>query len=633
MEPSYLDVDELNYELTIRGFTKTLNMRLGTKILRDSLLKETKGESEVPGLTDPVYFESEFQIASAKLDEVDKSLQSNIQRLSPEEIKQFETKLRHIKGRLERLLNNEKNVEDIKFLMDRTNGFLDRLFLKKRFPAAKTNLPDVSKNISTLTSNLSLLDEAAGYQKVSNDSQGRITNDESELVDVLGDISDFNIMGGKETSIENAEINKDFLSETPCSVPQSSGWGISPIPNRDSLLRTVQDKNFIASIPTRLYETDNSLGAVPKGSTNSNLTSSTLNNSSYVSAINRTHIPVPNSVRNVQFKNTPEIIGGPRNLFPPNKNQFIPQPRPTGQFIRPMYQIQKRQDIPINQNQGYPGQHQSGAVRPTYVPKTNPNYYDSIFSKHPVANQNLNIHPNYNQFFPVDNRMNDYPEIPSQVANAYQNYNQFFPEPNQPNNYPEDPRQQPFQEPQGGNQAVDQMNRPRSASCRYRSPVASWNLVFSGNSSGKSLNDFLSQVQMYARADGVNNDELLRAAVYLFVGPALTWYRAYGPRFISWAHLVQTLRQEFLPYDYDYGLLREIEQRKQGKGESFAMFLANMEMMYRGLQYTIVPEQQMIDTIMRNLLPYYAEKLVMCNIVSIRIYHCIVEGSRIFSLE
>lgn len=619
MEPSYLDVDELNYELSIRGFAKTLNIRMGTRILREALLKEYKGGSESPGMTDPALFESEFQIASSKLDEVDKSLQSNIQGLSPEEMKQFETKLRHIKGRLERLLNNGNNVEDVKFLIERIKGFLDRLFLKKRFPSAKTNLSEVSKNISTISSSVPLSDGATGYQALDN-SQEKVMDEESEPVDVVGDMSDFNVMGGKETSIENSELNKDILNETPRSMPQSSSWGLSPIPNRDSLLRTVQDKNFIASIPTGNIETNRSLGAIPKGSMGGNLTSSTLNNSSYISAINRTQTPgQSNVVRNVQFKNTPEVIKGPRNLFAPNQpNQFIPPP--SGQHVRPMFQIQRRTDIPTNQSQGYPVQHRPNTVRPAYVTRNNPNpnYYDGIFSKQPVTNTN-SYAQNYNQFFPADNRINNYMEIPRQVPNASQNYNQFFPEAHQNGNYPEvsHPVQQ-YHEQQREDRAPEQINEPRGANCRYRSPVASWNLVFSGNASGKSLNDFLSQVQMYARADGVSNVELLRAAVYLFAGPALTWYRAYGPRFNSWEHLVQTLRQEFLPYDYDYGLLREIEQRKQGKGESFAMFLANMEMMYRGLQHTIVPEQQMIDTIMRNLLPYYAEKLVMCDIGSIR---------------
>lgn len=624
MEPSYLDVDELNYELVIRGFAKTLNMRMGTKVLREALLKESKGELDPPGMTDSENFDLEFKIASSKLDEIDKSLVSNILRLSPEEVKQIETKLRHIKGRLERLLNNESCNDDVGFLIERARGFLDRLFLKKRFPEAKNNPSlDVSKNINTLSSSFQLLDEAAGYQETTKGSKIGSTNEESDLIDVMGDLSDFNIMGGEERSIGIHELNKESYNQAPLSVPQFSSWGISPIPNRDTLLRTVQDKNFLASIPNQITEPNPSLGAIPKVSVNNNLTSSTLNDTSYISAINRTQTPGQNNgIKNVHFRNTPEIIRGPRNLFPANKPQLIQPPRLTGQSIRPMYQIQKHPNVSINQNHGYPVQHQSSGVRPTYVTNSNPNpsYYDGIFSKQPVVNSNLSAHSNYNQFFPVENRLNNYPEVPRQVPNIYENYNHFFPEAYQRNHYPEVPRQmQQFQEPGLDVQDPEQlMNRPQGARCRYRSPVASWNLVFSGNSSGKSLNDFLSQVQMYARADGVSNLELLRAAVYLFTGPALTWYRAYGPRLVSWEHLVQTLRQEFLPYDYDYGLLREIEQRKQGKGESFAMFLANMEMMYRGLQYTIVPEQQMIDTIMRNLLPYYAEKLVMCHIVSIR---------------
>lgn len=619
MEPSYLDVDELNYELEIRGFAKTLNMRMGTKVLREALLKETKGESGCPGMTEPARFEFEFHIASSKLEEIDKILMSVVHRLTPEEVKQNETKLRHIKGRLERLLNNKEHAEDIGFLIERTRGCLDRLFLQKRFPSAKTNPLDISRTVNTISSSLPLLDEATGYQIVGENTQTRSRDDVSDFIDVMGDISDFNVMGGKETSIEFSESNKECSSQNQLVVPPPSNWGISPIPNRDSLLRTVQDKNFLASIPNQQHLPCQSLGAIPKGSVNTNVTSSTLNDTSYVSAINNTGPAGNIGGKNVRFRNTPEVIGVPRQLFP--TQQFMETPKSTYQQIRPVNQIQQRPSIPINQNLGYSGnfQRRSNVVPSTHgtLNNSNPNYYDGIFSKQPVANSNVNNYRDYNQFFPT---ANNNAGVPRPVQNTYQNYNQFFPEALQQNNYAEVPRQgQQYQEFQlADQQGLDYVNRPPGASLRYRSPVASWNLVFAGNSSGKSLNDFLSQVQMYARADGVSNAELLRSAVYLFTGPALTWYRAYGPRIVSWEHLVQTLRQEFLPYDYDYGLLREIEQRKQGKGESFAMFLANVEMMYRGLQHKIVPEQQMIDTIMRNLLPSYAEKLVMCNIGSIR---------------
>lgn len=616
MEPTHLDVDELNYELEIRGFAKTHNVRLGTKTLRDALLKESKGESEIPRMTDPAQFELEFKTASLKLDEIDSNLSSVLHRLSSEEVKQFETKLRHIKGRLERLLNNKDNVEDVKFLLDQARGCMDHLFLQKHVPGAKTNPLDASKSINTVSPHLSILNEAS------------TTNEESEIIDVLGELSDFNIMGGNENSVEYTENDRELRDLLgPISDPISSTRGISPIP-RNSLLRTVQNRNFVASIPNQMGTGNRYTGTIPKVSLNKSFTSSTLNNSSYVSAINRPETTnVNNTVKNVQFKNTPEIIDSnpiiSRNLFNTNRLQpVLINETP----IRPRYHTQKLTTNPTDPN-FLRAQNQSSSVVPPINPtqnKSGSSYYDGIFSKQPVTNSNFNIRESYNQFFPAAQQRNIYPVPHRQGQNTYQNYNQFFPEANHQNIFPRMYAQVPIQveqypEPQlYEQQAPGQLNRPRGASCRYRSPVASWNLVFSGNSAGRSLNDFLSQVQMYARADGVSDIELLRAAVYLFSGPALTWYRAYGTRFVSWEHLVQTLRQEFLPYDYDYGLLREIEQRKQGKGESFAMFLANMEMMYRGLQHTRIPEQQMIDTLMRNLLPYYAEKLVMCNVASVR---------------
>lgn len=62
------------------------------------------------------------------------------------------------------------------------------------------------------------------------------------------------------------------------------------------------------------------------------------------------------------------------------------------------------------------------------------------------------------------------------------------------------------------------------------------------------------------------------------------------------------MKSMFLDPDYDYELLQEINHRKQGQGESFGVYIANMEMLYRQLEFIQVPEQLKLDTIIRNMI-------------------------------
>lgn len=150
---------------------------------------------------------------------------------------------------------------------------------------------------------------------------------------------------------------------------------------------------------------------------------------------------------------------------------------------------------------------------------------------------------------------------------------------------------------------------------RGRNPVAEWNITFSGDNKDMSLNDFLSQVTLMARAEKVSHNDLLSSAIYLFTGSAKIWYRAFYPYYRSWNELVVGLKTQFLPVDYDFWLLKELDQRRQGEQENFGIYFAAMEMLFRNLSYRM-EEQQKLDIVMRNMLPMYAERLALEDIVS-----------------
>lgn len=159
-------------------------------------------------------------------------------------------------------------------------------------------------------------------------------------------------------------------------------------------------------------------------------------------------------------------------------------------------------------------------------------------------------------------------------------------------------------------------NRPQAAYRNRRNPVAEWNIFFSGDNKEMSLNDFLSQVSLFARAEHLSDNDLLTSAVYLFKGSAYTWYRAFYPYYNSWAQLVAGLKEQFLPVDYDFWLLRELEQRRQGESENFGIYCAAMEMLFRNLSYNM-SERQRLAIVMRNMSPVYAERLALEDIRSL----------------
>lgn len=146
-------------------------------------------------------------------------------------------------------------------------------------------------------------------------------------------------------------------------------------------------------------------------------------------------------------------------------------------------------------------------------------------------------------------------------------------------------------------------------------PISKWSIKFSGES-GLSLQDFFSQVGILSVAERASNDDLLRSAIYLFEGNAKTWYMASRLKMHTWEDLVRGLKEQFLPRDYDYWMMKDIENRYQKMGESFGLYLSHMEIMFQQLANP-VPDAQKLAILMRNILPSYADRLALVDVVSL----------------
>lgn len=148
-------------------------------------------------------------------------------------------------------------------------------------------------------------------------------------------------------------------------------------------------------------------------------------------------------------------------------------------------------------------------------------------------------------------------------------------------------------------------------------PVMKWDLKFSGDPKGLSLNAFLERVDELTVARNVGKVQLFREACDLFVGKALVWFRANRDIVKSWEELVTHLRLEFQPVNYDERLLEEIKRRTQGVDESMGIYVAIMSNMFSRLSDSL-SEERKLSILCRNILPFYQTQLGLTEIDSVQ---------------
>jgi hypothetical protein len=147
-------------------------------------------------------------------------------------------------------------------------------------------------------------------------------------------------------------------------------------------------------------------------------------------------------------------------------------------------------------------------------------------------------------------------------------------------------------------------------------PIHTWGVSFNGEENGMTVNQFLERVEELSVARNATNRDLFNAAIDLFSGKALIWYRSVRSRLSDWDEVVQLLKQEFLPPDFDELLWDEIKGRLQGKSESITIYVAVMETLFARLSRPPA-EITKVKTIRRNLLPCYLNQLSITEVVTV----------------
>jgi hypothetical protein len=141
-------------------------------------------------------------------------------------------------------------------------------------------------------------------------------------------------------------------------------------------------------------------------------------------------------------------------------------------------------------------------------------------------------------------------------------------------------------------------------------------VTFSGDDRS-NLQNFIQDIEFRAKTEGCSLEELRRSALYLFSGPARKWYQAFGDEYPTWQELVEELKLYYISPNNDSRVRRYIDSRRQKRYEPFLAYLADMELSFKKLSYQ-VSESEKVQTLKDNLNPYFAEKMVLTEVTTMR---------------
>ncbi|XP_048004297.1 uncharacterized protein LOC125240446 [Leguminivora glycinivorella] len=144
--------------------------------------------------------------------------------------------------------------------------------------------------------------------------------------------------------------------------------------------------------------------------------------------------------------------------------------------------------------------------------------------------------------------------------------------------------------------------------------INSLNLKFKGDTCVRS---FLSRLEELRVARRISENRIYRGFPEILEGPALSWFRSQRTDLLSYREVVSALREEFDIPDLDHLLLQEIRNRTQAKSETIVYFVSTMLGMYDRLSRQ-VPEEDKLDTLMRNIRPEFSKDLALHDVRSIK---------------
>lgn len=147
-------------------------------------------------------------------------------------------------------------------------------------------------------------------------------------------------------------------------------------------------------------------------------------------------------------------------------------------------------------------------------------------------------------------------------------------------------------------------------------PVRDWGLKFTGKKGDMSFSTFLERVENNRRSRGISRALLFRDAVDLFEGDAYTWYNMVKDWATDWSSLIELMREQFLPENFDRDLFEEIKRRTQGDHESIGLYIASMKGLFNKMTKSVAEETQ-FEIILERIDPYYQPLIAFTKISNI----------------
>jgi Retrotransposon gag protein len=575
IDPNDLTIDELEYELCIRGLVVVRNRRNNCISLRRALLGEQTGARTTPAF--------------------------------PEYLLEYRDELVAVQEKIDELFQvvSDAETSDNAMLKNQLKSRFSHLVLRfRRINPDQVNVPEFSEAARGI--------EQLGHRLIdlAMDRRPGPIRRENPGAEQLGRAS----AGADNVQIDSGQ-HASQVGHSTMVAPQSRRVQVRTPTNADLIdlsmeERETTEQRFSNRIDWwTLNETELNMTGASHQSAHSMVTSPESNREATTPDLAQT--TRSNTATRTVHENREQVSGTPRIPTRRPNNQIPGHPGNTF-LIHSAKETQTDNQLPVQRlnfsQAAWAQNNATGATQkvPSHLATAIPQQQVQFQSQQQFQSQILQKPRFQPQFDPQSLPRTRY------LTNDYSNSQSFGPT--------DEPKQfQTFYQP--NKQFHSQTNYPpanysvTSGESRRRGEVFRWRISFKGDETGLSLNDFLSQAEDLSVAAGMSPNDLRHSMIHLLEGSALIWYRAFNHNYQTWEDLKTALRREYLPFDYEHFLRQDIEQRTQGNNEPFSTFLASMELLFRKLSRP-PPESEKIEILRRNMNPELAKQLSIYEIFS-----------------
>lgn len=628
MDPNYLSLDELKYELSLRGIVNVSTRRRMVSALEEWLRREKIGLATRPTTSNMFNSLDEIQVCFASLHDINEQIKNAPRPLDQSLIQSVSHRLIHIEQRVNRILPaSPSEVEDLVNILNRAKDIQKEMDSRYSLPVAspqhvvtqvenRTTPPSEVVNVATVSSDRnvsngfnSLSRGAYSHKSSTQHLNENISHPDNQISNLNGTHIHDHTVHNVEARFSNGLI--------PAAVGRTQQL-LSPYFNNDAQFQPIESARLRDSIgaESRLL-LDERAALTDEIEHELNIQAPTfrpslgqrqrINNS----PVYESRSPLLNRPRMSTFQNvtTSQV---PDNQIEVQRLDNFPNPAQTNNIVKPnrltnnlSHECEPRAFRQEDPNRYAPG----GEIRL----RTNDRDYGRESEFRCERDRFDYSRPNLQQ--PQRDHLRDDIEYRFRYENNFRRNERLENVDCRENvvnlNYdPRVPRNVDY--PERPNNAYPMENRRRK-----NVPVNQWKITFSGDGYGLHLYDFLSQVEIYKRSEQISNAEIMYSIIFLLSGRARLWYQSTYRSFRSWEELVDGLKREFLPANYDFVLFAEILNRVQKNNESFAEYITHMQALFNCLAIPL-SEQHKMFIVQKNLLPRYAVGVAPLDLRSLR---------------